>query len=88
MLGAGGEAGAFRLHGDKWFRSNSDLAMVLARIAGASAGMVDNSRLSNDMRGAGLLRRALTDALFVGRERRTLGRRLIELRCCAVSCSS
>lgn len=136
-------AGAFRLHGDKWFCSNpdADLAMVLARIDGAPAGMagvslfllprrrpdgganayrilrlkdklgtrsmasgeirlegalawlvgeagrgfqqmadmVNNSRLSNGMRAAGLMRRALTEALFVARERRAFGRRLVEL---------
>ncbi len=43
------------------------------------ADMVNNSRLSNGMRAAGLMRRALTEALFVARERRAFGKRLIEL---------
>jgi len=43
------------------------------------ADMVNNSRLSNGMRAAGLMRRALTEALFVARERRAFGRRLIDL---------
>ncbi len=43
------------------------------------ADMVNNSRLSNGMRAAGLMRRALTEALFVARERRAFGARLIDL---------
>ncbi len=43
------------------------------------ADMVNNSRLSNGMRAAGLMRRALTEALFVARERQAFGKRLIEL---------
>lgn len=43
------------------------------------ADMVNNSRLSNGMRAAGLMRRACTEALFVARERRAFGRRLIDL---------
>jgi acyl-CoA dehydrogenase len=43
------------------------------------ADMVNNSRLSNGMRAAGLMRRALTEALFVARERRAFGQRLIDL---------
>ena len=43
------------------------------------ADMVNNSRLSNGMRAAGLMRRALTEALFVARERRAFGHRLIDL---------
>ena len=43
------------------------------------ADMVNNSRLSNGMRAAGLMRRALCEALFVARERQAFGRRLIEL---------
>ncbi|MBL8350331.1 MAG: acyl-CoA dehydrogenase family protein [Burkholderiaceae bacterium] len=43
------------------------------------ADMVNNSRLSNGVRAAGLMRRALSEALFVARERRAFGRRLIEL---------
>src|SRR5690606_20391956 len=43
------------------------------------ADMVNNSRLSNGVRAAGLMRRALTEALFVARERRAFGRALIEM---------
>ncbi len=43
------------------------------------ADMVNNSRLSNGMRAAGLMRRALTEALFVARERQAFGKRLIQL---------
>jgi hypothetical protein len=41
--------------------------------------MINNSRLSNGMRAAGLMRRALTEALFIARNREAFGRRLIEL---------
>ncbi|HEU5295591.1 MAG TPA: acyl-CoA dehydrogenase family protein [Burkholderiaceae bacterium] len=43
------------------------------------ADMVNNSRLSNGMRAAGLMRRACTEAFHVARNRRAFGRRLIEL---------
>ncbi|HWS75935.1 MAG TPA: acyl-CoA dehydrogenase family protein, partial [Quisquiliibacterium sp.] len=41
--------------------------------------MINNSRLSNGVRAAGLMRRALSEALFIAREREAFGRRLIEL---------
>jgi len=41
--------------------------------------MINNSRLSNGMRAAGMMRRALTEALFVARRRIAFGKRLIEL---------
>ena len=43
------------------------------------ADMVNNSRLSNGVRAAGLMRRAVTEALFVARRRQAFGKRLIEL---------
>ncbi len=43
------------------------------------ADMVNNSRLSNGVRAAGLMRRALTEALFIAHRRTAFGRRLIEL---------
>ena len=43
------------------------------------ADMINNSRLSNGMRAAGLMRRALTEALFVARNRTAFGKRLIEM---------
>jgi acyl-CoA dehydrogenase len=41
--------------------------------------MINMSRLSNGMRAAGLMRRALTEALFVARHRVAFGKRLIEM---------
>jgi acyl-CoA dehydrogenase len=41
--------------------------------------MINNSRLSNGVRAAGLMRRALSEALFVARERRAFGKRLVDL---------
>jgi alkylation response protein AidB-like acyl-CoA dehydrogenase len=43
------------------------------------ADMVNNSRLSNGVRAAGLMRRAVTEALFVANHRVAFGRRVIEL---------
>lgn len=43
------------------------------------ADMVNNSRLSNGVRAAGLMRRALTESLFIAYRRTAFGRRLIEL---------
>ncbi|MBV8030272.1 MAG: acyl-CoA dehydrogenase family protein [Betaproteobacteria bacterium] len=43
------------------------------------ADMINLSRLSNGMRAAGLMRRALTEALFVARNRIAFGKRLVEL---------
>jgi acyl-CoA dehydrogenase len=43
------------------------------------ADMVNNSRLSNGVRAAGLMRRACSEALFIARERRAFGRRLNEM---------
>ena len=43
------------------------------------ADMINMSRLSNGMRAAGLMRRALTEALFAARNREAFGKKLIEL---------
>lgn len=43
------------------------------------ADMVNNSRLSNGVRAAGLMRRAVTEALFVAANRRAFGQRLLDL---------
>ncbi|MET4697540.1 acyl-CoA dehydrogenase [Constrictibacter sp. MBR-5] len=43
------------------------------------ADMINNSRLSNGVRAAGLMRRAVTEALHVANNRVAFGRRLIEL---------
>ena len=43
------------------------------------ADMINMSRLSNGMRAAGMMRRALTEALFISRRRSAFGKTLIEL---------
>lgn len=43
------------------------------------ADMVNNSRLSNGMRSAGMMRRALAEALYISRHRQAFGKRLIEM---------
>lgn len=43
------------------------------------ADMINNSRLSNGVRAAGMMRRAVSEALFVARHRRAFGRHLIEM---------
>ncbi|MBX3622779.1 MAG: acyl-CoA dehydrogenase family protein [Rhizobacter sp.] len=43
------------------------------------ADMVNNSRLSNGVRAAGLMRRAVSEALYVARHRMAFGTRLIDL---------
>jgi acyl-CoA dehydrogenase len=43
------------------------------------ADMVNSSRLSNGVRAAALMRRAVTEALFITRRRQAFGQRLIEL---------
>jgi acyl-CoA dehydrogenase len=43
------------------------------------ADMINNSRLSNGVRAAGLMRRAVTEALYVAHHRTAFGRHLVEL---------
>jgi alkylation response protein AidB-like acyl-CoA dehydrogenase len=43
------------------------------------ADMVNNSRLSNGVRAAGLMRRAVSEALYIARHREAFGRKLIDL---------
>ena len=43
------------------------------------ADMVNNSRLSNGVRSAGLMRRAVSEAFFIARHRRAFGKTLIEM---------
>lgn len=43
------------------------------------ADMINNSRLSNGVRAAGLMRRAVTESLFIACRREAFGRRLVEL---------
>ena len=44
------------------------------------ADMVNNSRLSNGVRAAGMMRRAVTEALFIARHRVAFGKRLIDMK--------
>ena len=41
--------------------------------------MINNSRLSNGVRAAGLMRRALTEALFISKNRKAFGKRLVDM---------
>src|SRR5574337_571407 len=43
------------------------------------ADMVNSSRLSNGMRSAGMMRRAVAEALYISRNRRAFGQRLIDM---------
>ncbi|MGO4578393.1 acyl-CoA dehydrogenase family protein [Cupriavidus sp. 2TAF22] len=43
------------------------------------ADMINNSRLSNGVRAAGLMRRALSEGQFIARERRAFGKRLADM---------
>ena len=43
------------------------------------ADMINNSRLSNGVRAAGLMRRALTEALYIAKHRQAFGKRLIDM---------
>lgn len=43
------------------------------------ADMVNNSRLSNGMRAAGMMRRATAEALYISRHRRAFGQRLVDM---------
>jgi acyl-CoA dehydrogenase len=43
------------------------------------ADMVNNSRLSNGVRAAGMMRRAAAEALYIARHRKAFGRRLVDM---------
>ena len=43
------------------------------------ADMINMSRLSNGVRAAGLMRRGLSEALYIARQRRAFGKHLIEM---------
>jgi acyl-CoA dehydrogenase len=43
------------------------------------ADMINNSRLSNGVRAAGLMRRALTEALYIAKHRKAFGKRLLDM---------
>jgi acyl-CoA dehydrogenase len=67
-------SGEIRLEGAKAW-----LVGELGRGFAQMADMVNNSRLSNGMRAAGLMRRALSEALHVSRHRQAFGKRLIDM---------
>jgi acyl-CoA dehydrogenase len=67
-------SGEIRLEG-----ATAHLVGDLGRGFAQMTDMINNSRLSNGVRAAGLMRRALNEALFVAGERSAFGRRLIEL---------
>ena len=67
-------SGEIRLEGAKAW-----LVGELGRGFVQMADMVNNSRLSNGMRAAGLMRRAVAEALYIARHRQAFGKHLIEL---------
>ena len=88
-----GTANAYRILRLKDKLGTRSMASGEIRLEGARAGlvgqagrgfqqmadMVNNSRLSNGMRAAGLMRRACSEAFFVARERQAFGQRLIDM---------
>jgi alkylation response protein AidB-like acyl-CoA dehydrogenase len=88
-----GSANAFRIVRLKDKLGSRSMASGEVRLEGATAwlvgdpgagfrqmaDMVNNSRLSNAVRAAGMMRRAVFEALFVARRRVAFGRRLIEM---------
>lgn len=67
-------SGEIRLEGAKAW-----LVGELGRGFAQMADMVNNSRLSNGMRAAGLMRRAVAEALYFSRNRRAFGKHLIDM---------
>lgn len=67
-------SGEIRLEGAKAW-----LVGELGRGFAQMADMVNNSRLSNGMRAAGLMRRAVAEALYFSRHRVAFGKRLIDM---------
>lgn len=67
-------SGEIRLEGAKAW-----LVGELGRGFAQMADMVNNSRLSNGMRAAGLMRRAVSEALYISRHRRAFGKQLIDM---------
>jgi alkylation response protein AidB-like acyl-CoA dehydrogenase len=88
-----GSANAFRIVRLKDKLGTRSMASGEVRLEGATAwlvgdpgagfkqmaDMVNNSRLSNAVRSAGMMRRAVYEALFVARRRVAFGRRLVEM---------
>lgn len=67
-------SGEIRLEGAKAW-----LVGELGRGFAQMADMVNNSRLSNGMRAAGLMRRAVSEALHISRHRQAFGKHLIDM---------
>ena len=67
-------SGEIRLEGAQAF-----LIGELGRGFVQMADMVNNSRLSNGVRAAGLMRRAVSEAMFIARNRQAFGKKLIEM---------
>lgn len=67
-------SGEIRLEGAKAW-----LVGELGRGFAQMADMVNNSRLSNGMRAAGLMRRAVSEALYISRHRQAFGKHLVDM---------
>lgn len=67
-------SGEIRLEG-----AQAWLVGELGRGFAQMADMVNNSRLSNGMRAAGLMRRAVSEALYISRHRQAFGKHLIDM---------
>ena len=72
-------SGEVRLEGALAFLVGDDPRQAPGAGFRQMADMVNNSRLSNGVRAAGLMRRAVTEALYVARRRRAFGSALIDL---------
>lgn len=72
-------SGEIRLEGALAFLVGEDPREVPGAGFRQMADMVNNSRLSNGVRAAGLMRRAVTEALYVAKRRRAFGQSLIDM---------
>ncbi len=72
-------SGEIRLDGALAYLVGDDPRAVPGAGFRQMADMVNNSRLSNGVRAAGLMRRALTEATYVAEHRRAFGRRLTDM---------
>ena len=72
-------SGEIRLEGATAYLVGDDPREVGGAGFRQMADMVNNSRLSNGVRAAGLMRRAVTEALYVARHREAFGKRLLDM---------
>ncbi|MBV8913166.1 MAG: acyl-CoA dehydrogenase family protein [Acetobacteraceae bacterium] len=72
-------SGEVRLEGALAYLIGDDPRSVPGAGFRQMADMVNNSRLSNGVRAAGLMRRAVTEAFYVARHRRAFGQALIDM---------